>query len=495
MTSTPQRVRRLMWKWVVPLIGLAGLGLAAFVFFYAPRARTYRLTMTAGASAGTRHDLADMLRGEVAPRGLELYLKPSVGSEEALDWVNGWQIDCAFIQGGLSVGDRPNVRLVAMLHIEPLHLLVKKELFDKVSKHLTALEGHTVNTGEIGSGTHTLSVAVLKFAGLSPRVEGQAGGYIPAPLCQKKMQGNGADLPDAIFVVSSLPSQTARLLVTKHGYRLVPLPFGEAFALESLTRDERALRGQAAHTIDKGRTHATVIPAFTYGIEPPTPAEPLPTLGNRLLLVANKDVDNRAVMQLIEALFATEFAKIIRPPLDPKLMDMPPELPWHNGAELYRRRNQPVVSGDVLNVAQKGIAILAAGLSGLVVLWRWLRQRRQSDQAREFRQLLNQVSKVDDEAMRLEETGAADMKSLLALRGQLSQIRTEALDRFGDGELDDNHLMASLLAHVGSSRDHLTRLIAQRAAGSAACRDLEGQMGSSPVPAAESVIVHPLRND
>ncbi|HMF14484.1 MAG TPA: hypothetical protein VKE94_19345, partial [Gemmataceae bacterium] len=232
-----------------------------------------------------------------------------------------------------------------------------------------------------------------------------------------------------------------------------------------------------------------------YGIEPPTPAEPLPTLGNRLLLVANKDVDNRAVMQLIEALFATEFAKIIRPPLDPKLMDMPPELPWHNGAELYRRRNQPVVSGDVLNVAQKGIAILAAGLSGLVVLWRWLRQRRQSDQAREFRQLLNQVSKVDDEAMRLEETGAADMKSLLALRGQLSQIRTEALDRFGDGELDDNHLMASLLAHVGSSRDHLTRLIAQRAAGSAACRDLEGQMGSSPVPAAESVIVHPLRND
>src|SRR5262245_20332671 len=317
----------------------------------------------------------------------------------------------------------------------------------------------------MGSGTHTLSEAVLKFAGISPQKEGQSGGYIPVPLCQKMMQSESASLPDAIFVVSSLPSQTAKMLVTKHGYRLVPLPFGEAFALESLTRDERELRGQAAHTIDKGRTYAAVIPAFTYGVEPPMPPEPLPTLGNRLLLVANKDVDSRAVVQLIEALFATEFAKIIRPPLDPKLMDLPPELPWHNGADIYRQRNHPIVSGDVLNLAQKGVAILAAGLSGLVVLWGWLRQRRQSEKAKEFRQLLNQVTKLDDEAMRLEETGAAELSALLVLRSQLAQLRSEALDRFTEGELDDNDLMASLLEHVNISRDHITRLIAQRRHG------------------------------
>jgi hypothetical protein len=142
-------------------------------------------------------------------------------------------------------------------------------------------------------------------------------------------------------------------------------------------------------------------------------------------------------------------------------MDLPPELPLHRGAELYRARNQPLVSGDVLNYAQKGAAILGAGLSGLVVLWQWFKNRRQADKAREFRQLLNQVTKLDEEAMHHEESGA-DVSALLALRGRLTQLRNEALDRFTEGELDDNQLMTSFLAHVGAARDYATRLILQR---------------------------------
>jgi hypothetical protein len=214
--------------------------------------------------------------------------------------------------------------------------------------------------------------------------------------------------------------------------------------------------------VEWGRAYVAVIPAFTYGVEPPTTAEPLLTLGKRLLLVAHKDVDNLAVVQRIEGLYATDFAKIIRPPLDAKLMDLPPELPWHPGAQHYRQRNRPIVSGDVLNFTQKGVTILAAVLSGVVVLWQWLWQRRLAAKAKEFRQLLNQVTKLDDEAKRLEEDGAADMKILLSLRRQLAQIRSAALDRFTNGELNDNDLMADLLAHVSSSLDYLTGLIAQR---------------------------------
>src|SRR3954468_8260463 len=128
MTTTPHRVRRLFWRWLVPLGGIAALGLAAFLFFAGTGPAAYVLTMTAGSTAGARHELAEILRSEIAPRGLDLRLHPSAGSEEALDWVQAHQIDCAFIQGGLGVADRPGVRLVAMLHLEPLHLLVKKEL-------------------------------------------------------------------------------------------------------------------------------------------------------------------------------------------------------------------------------------------------------------------------------------------------------------------------------------------------------------------------------
>jgi TRAP-type uncharacterized transport system substrate-binding protein len=463
--ETKRRFYRLAWKWLVPAIGVAALAFAAYAYFQTPRDRRFRLSLTAGSMAGARHHLAELLRTEAASRGLTLDLKGSAGSEEALDLINSGRLACALVQGGLSVGDRPNVRQVATLHVEPLHLLVKKDLVDKVTARLAALDGKTVGVGETGSGTHTLAVAVLAFAGLEPRNGDTGSGYVPKLLCPDKLDvAASADLPDAIFLVSSLPSLPIKHLVARQGYRLVPLPFGEAFALEALAKDD--LLHPAGHAIDKGRTHATVIPAFTYGVEPPVPPEALPTLGNRLLLVAHQNVDARAIGQLIEALYASEFAKIVRPPLDAKLMDLPPEFPWHDGAEAYRQRNRPLVSGDVLNLAQKGTAILAGALSGFVVLWGWLHGRRQAQKALEFRQLLNEVSRLDEEAMRREESGDVTMDELLSLRGRLAQLRSATLDRFTDGELNDNELLSSFLAHVNSSRDYLTRLIAQRRAHS-----------------------------
>src|SRR5262249_26807363 len=152
-------------------------------------------------------------------------------------------------------------------------------------------------------------------------------------------------------------------------------------------------------------------------------------------------------------------ARIIHPPLDAKLMDLPPEMPWHDGAELYRQRNRPVVSGDVMSLAQKGSAILGAALSGLVVLVGWLIGRRKARKAREFRKALNEVGRLDEEATSREERGNVSADELLALRGQLTQLRAAALDRYAEGELDDNELMSCFLAQVNSSRDHLTRLI------------------------------------
>src|SRR5262245_47759603 len=97
-------------------------------------------------------------------------------------------------------------------------------------------------------------------------------------------------LPDAVFLVSTLPSTTAAYLVARHGYWLVPLPFAEAFAMRSLAR--MAQEGEEAagrEPIVMGRVQAMTVPAFTYGVEPPVPEKPLATLGTRLLLVAHKD--------------------------------------------------------------------------------------------------------------------------------------------------------------------------------------------------------------
>jgi TRAP-type uncharacterized transport system substrate-binding protein len=472
----PHRQIRAVWKWLVPAVGVAALGLAAYVYFHTPRARTYRLTMTGGNAAGERHHLAEMFRAEAATRGVELDLRGTAGAEEALDQVNSRQLDCAFVSGGLSLADRPNVRQVATLHVEPLHLLVKKDLAGKVTERLTALEGRTVSVGELGSGTHTLAVAVLSFAGLKAQSGSKKGGYVPLHLGEDRLcVAPAAELPDAIFLLSSLPSHPVKHLVGQHGYRLVPLPFGEAFALEALGQD--AGPAQAGHTIDKGRTHPAVIPAFTYGVGPPVPPQALPTLGNRLLLVAHKDVDRRAVEQLIEALYGSKLARISHPPLDAKLMSLPPEMPWHEGAELYRQHARPVVSGDVVNLAHKGTATLAAAASGLIVLWGWLLARRKARKARELRQVLNEVNRLDDEALSREEKGDTSADELLALRNQLTQLRASVLDRYTEGELDDNELLSCFLTQINNCRDNLTRLIAQH--------------GRGPAPAPPAVVAPP----
>jgi TRAP-type uncharacterized transport system substrate-binding protein len=450
---------RAAWKWAAPAVAVAALGVAAYFYFHAPQSRRHHLTMTAGPTVSTRHHLAELLRAEAAPKGIDLELRGTVGSEESLDQVNSRELDCALVQGGLSIGDRPNIRQVAVLPVEPLHLLVKKDLVAGVSARLAALEGKTIDIGEAGTGTRTLAVAVLTFAGMAPQADGQ-GGYVPREMSWAEMTATPtADMPDAIFIVSCLPSRRVKFLVAHHRYQLVPLPFGEAFAMESLAQDRT--HAPAEHVIDKGRTHPAVIPAFTYGVEPPVPPAPLPTLGNRLLLVAHKDVDPRVVKRLIEVLFASEVARRVRPPVDAGHMDLPPEMSWHDGAEQYRRDNRPLVPGDLMELAQKSAAVFAGVASGVVVLVGWMLARRKAPKARQFRKVLHEVSRVDEETMRREDGGNASAAELVALRARLLQLRAAALDRYADGELDDDQLMSCFLLHVNSSRDNLTRLIAE----------------------------------
>jgi TRAP-type uncharacterized transport system substrate-binding protein len=465
------QLRRIVWRWLAPVVGVAALAFAAYFYFHKPGKKEVRLKITAGNLLSTRAELADVLRDAAAARGVILDLQETAGSEQALDRVETRQVDLALVQGGLSLHDRANVREAAALQIEPLHLLVKKELFEAVSKHLTALEGKTVNAGEAGSGTHTLTVKILEFAGLHPRAGDFDRGYIPMPMGREQIlaEDNAARLPDAVFVVSSLPSRFAQELVTRHGYRLVPLPFGEAFALGSLTDQERLARAQD-QSLDKGRTFATTIPAFTYGVEPPVPPEPLPSLGNRLLLVAHKDVDPQVVDELIEAIYSSEFAKVIRPPLDSRLMDMPPEFPWHAGALLYQERNQPLVSGAVMDSTHKALAIAAAGLSGLFVVWQWLKLRAESGVSAEFKRFIRRVTRIEEQASQVARSQPTNLDALRTLEGELTQLKAEALNRFVEGELKGKELMAAFLAHVADARDYLMRLIALERGGSEGAR-------------------------
>jgi TRAP-type uncharacterized transport system substrate-binding protein len=450
----------LLWRWIAPAVGLGALGLAVYFYLHgSPREKAHRLDLSAGDALGTRNHLAQLLQTEVAGQGIRLELHETRGSEEALAQVNDHVLDVALVQGGLRESDYPNVRQVATLHLEPLHLLVKKELAEGVARHLNALDGKTVNLGPAGSGTHALASAVLAFAGLQPRDAGRTTGYIPTELTRHQLfdEPDRGHLPDAVFLVSSLPSNAAKFLVQQRDYLLVPLPFGEAFALESLAPRGTALVPE--QRIDKARTSATTIPAFAYSLDPAVPAAPLPTLGTRLLLVAHKDVDRQAVRKLVEATFTGEFGKLTRPAQDAKYVDMAPEYPWHEGALLYQERNSPPLSGPMMDSAHKAFAILAAAVSGLFVLWQWAKMRSQFTRDKGFGKYIDGITRIEEQAWLAEEGHWVNREQLLDLRGQLARLKTEALYRFTAGELAGQELLSGFLVQANHASDLLTRLL------------------------------------
>jgi len=443
-------VARLARDWAIVGTASAAVGLASYLALRALGPRPFALSITAGSEQGARHRVADALRREATPAGIALRVVGSAGSEAALDDVDRRRLDLALVQGGLDLGRRPDLREVAALHVEPLHLLVKGDLHGAVSASLDALKGRSINLGEPGGGTARLAAEVLTFARLRADTD-----YTSTFLSYADLLGitETACLPDAVFMVSTLPSAVARHLVTAHGYRLVALPFAPAFGLDDLEAPP------AGPHVVRRHVFGASIPAYTYEVQPAVPSAAIETLGTRLILVAHRKADKEKVRRLVEVIYESPFARVSRPKLDPDLLEQPPELPWHAGAEEYRRQTKPLFAGDAVDLVEKGLSIFGAVLTALFFLGQWLRRRYLRRRDRGFESYLLKVADVERRAHSLERSPSLDLAALLALQGELGRLKAEALEMFADGELEGESLISGFLAHVSDARDHLTRLI------------------------------------
>lgn|GEM_PF-441535 len=457
-----RRLRKVGREWLAAVLGITALGVAVGVYLGGTSPRAIRLSISGGSSQGLRHQIAERLAADAVKRRLRIQVVGTSGSAETLDHVDAGILDLGLVQGGLAADHRPHVRQVATLHVEPLHLLVKDEHFAAVSKSLEALRGKTVNLSDPGSGTYRLASEVLAFAGLSPQLDGLQGDYVVSTLGYHELEErqDATKLPDAIFMVSALPSPVARHLIAKHRYRLVPLSFGEAFTLDVLQHAAPVYQSRAVgHEVEKAHVCMTEIPAFTYGIEPPVPPKATPTLGTRLLLVANERADPKAIERIVETVFSPGFAQLARPALDVKLMDLPPEIEWHPGTLLYLERNKPLIAGDAIDFLEKGTSLIGALIGGLFFLWQWWKQRYRRKQELGFEAYMLKVTAIERQALELELGAMLDLKELLRLQAALSELKSEALEKFAEGELEGEELISGFVSHVNDARTYLTRLI------------------------------------
>jgi TRAP-type uncharacterized transport system substrate-binding protein len=440
--------------------GFAALGLAALFVAIVAGARwiasrgTARVTISASAPEGVRHQLLLTMIREAQAHGLEIESMVTSGSDDAIAKVNAGELDYALVLGGRDFSRFHNVRQVAGLHVEPLNLLVKSEHADAVARHLSALKGKVVDLGGgPESATYHLARDVLALVGLGPddyksRTEG------PSPALGEL---DRARLPDALFITAAPPSSFVHTLVVARGYQIIPFPFHEAFVLSALAPNE--FRVMPEGVVRREYIYDAVIPAACYCIDPPMPPLSIRTLGMRLLIVANNNQSPDIVERLLDAVFTTRIAKLVQPPLDIQRMEMAPELAWHPGALHYLRRNQPLLTGELISELANAFTIAAPTIASLVFLRQWVRQRRRLQSEQSFEWYIFQVAQVERQAIELETQGDHNVEQLIRLNGELGRLKTEALHRFAEGQMDGEVFLGSFLTHVSDARSYLTRLI------------------------------------
>lgn len=444
------------------LVGSLGLfAIAGLVLTRSWRPRRHELNMLVDIGP-IRALLARRIAEEGRRHHLDITLSTrSFGALEALDLVDAPNpINLALIPGGISGRDHPNVRQVTALLPEALHLVVRPELADG---GLAALRGKRINLGPASTAAHHLARDVLEFAGFPAPAGDDPGTFRAetlgpdelqrrlakiAALAESDRPAALAELPDAAFLLAPVPSVVVKAFVHEAGYRLIPLPFADAYCLDRLTP---AIGDEIR--VDRASVTPIEIPAYTYSTDPPAPASTCRTVSTRLLLVAYGPTDREAIARLLETVFDSPLATLIQPP---PLRDQAPQYPFHPGTEQYLRRNEPLLTPELAANLGKLAGGLGALVSGIAAFYGFLRVL----QLRRFESYYQEIRRIELLA-RGQETDPAAPTDPAALRdyleGRLLDLKSQAITDFAEGGLKGEILMAGIVALINDTRETLAR--------------------------------------
>ena len=440
-----------------------GVLLVSMSLFFILRNRAgteYQLSISAGSEKGLRNSIAKTIDQFSRSVGVNLELVPTGGSQEALAQVNRGQLDFALVQGGLVETKFPNVRQVAVLHVEPLHLLVKPH--DETPDHLTLKDVAswmakknrlTVNVSTRGSGTNAVATELLRFFRIKSDVNIELTNLSYAELVDSAR--SISQMPDAVFTVSSLPSPVAAHLVAQHDYRPVELPVANAFRIDWSVESEQGDRQliQRRHLTD------TTIPAFTYRVDPPVPSRDIRTLGARLQLVTNENVPAEAVEKMAEVIYSSSYSSVTDPPLNIELLQTSAEFELHDGAASYLERKTPIITERVVEITEQLLAILGTVCGGLLFVWQAVSYTRRRHRDRQFLMYIGRVGEIENRAMKYELSEEMTVEDLVQLQSELNVIKSEMIKQFQNGDIDGADTLSTFLMQVNDVNENLNRTI------------------------------------
>ncbi|MGF1573505.1 MAG: TAXI family TRAP transporter solute-binding subunit [Sumerlaeia bacterium] len=409
--------------WVVFALVLVGL---VFWFLPAPQ-KSVLFKISAGDSLGSRHRIASVLGDLAKEKDISFTFIPTDGSQTVIEKVASGELDLAFVQGGLPAPE--SVQQVALIYPEPLHILVRPEI---LGQGINGLKGKRLNLSTEGSGTRLLAKQVLEFAEITPK-DYTATDFTYEALLELPEE----ELPDALFMVQSLPSKTVGQLVRNKGYKLLPIPFGESLRFRDIAILE------------------TTIPEQLYSVSLNVPSDDLPAVGAYLTLIARDDVDAQEIFRLLQVVFDHEFARKAKiPNLREDHLETYSPYSLHAGARLYLNRNEPFLRSDFIEGIENARSFLFSLVVALFLLRTWIVQQR----SHSFEPFLEQITKIERELLESETEGQLTITRLKELRKELSLVKSDVVDRYVEGKLKGTEMMNGFLAHVNDVRDYLHSL-------------------------------------
>ncbi len=414
------------------------LGVAAY-FIYEILPRNYALKITGGDILSNRHFLAKSLQEEVASNGVSLEIKPTAGSQEALQQVDDGKLDFAFIQGGLDL-PYPNVVHVATVAPELLHFLVRPTIMD-----ISDLRGKRVNLNSKKGGTRVIAKQVLEFSGLRDGID-----YVESNISTEELLTMRPDrLPEAIVITSFAPSDVVDYIVKHHGYKLLEIPFPSSLALRL------------------GWVADSKILAFMYNVQPAVPRTDIKTIGVNLRLVANKNVDPRAMFKVLESLFSPDLEVRLKIKMDEKQILTSAGYPPSEGTKMFMDRKNPLFSNATLDKIKALFGLLLSVGSTLLVIFKWFRgdalePEKPATDDQLFIDYIAQVLAVENAYSERAVQGQLNAQEAHDFDVKLSAIKTHALGRLGKANFDNSQLPQCLMLAITDTRAKMDKMRASQ---------------------------------
>jgi TRAP-type uncharacterized transport system substrate-binding protein len=425
-----------------------GFTIIAVLLFFAGRfawgllPREYSLKITGGDIVSNPHYLARILDRETNKAGVDLDVVPKEGTLAELDAVSRGEVDLAFVQGGIEK-QFPNVEHVAMVTVEAVHLLVRPG-----TKTVEDLKGKTINFGGRESGSREVALKITQFAGLQENVD-----YVETNLAPEELLAlPDHKMPDALFLVSSLPSFLIEILVRERGYTLMEIAFPQSLAL----RQGWANNGKIlAYTYSLGGKDDAGKPT------PPVPEKDISTVAVNLYLVANSKANPAAIEKVLEALYSPSVSSAYRATFDDKNIAQPSGYPISQGMVLYQQRNDSVFTPALWSKLQ-GIFGLVMTFSGMgIVVLKWFKgpPAKVEYADKEFQGFVKEVAKIEKQLGEMDTKGKLDQKKLIAARDTLGGLRVTILEKMPKSKFKDAHIFDRVAASVRAAHDRTISML------------------------------------